>query len=212
MTRCDPRRRWLADSAVGGDSERGAHAVGALGEPGGIPGRVDRADAAPGLRGVLHATRAAVQAVVDVGVLPDFVVSLKARLDVAGALQHARVGGHDGILARRDIVRPVNAEKARARGHEPKGRGGHGGQGQRAEHEPRDESSGNVTTLGSIDAFEQRRALVRGVRGHRRSSGPGVHVEQHERSGRATGAARLCLCSSSTGADLRTTRSAEDDR
>jgi hypothetical protein len=102
----------------------------------------------PVCRGVLHATRAAVQAVVDVGVLPDFVVSLEARLDVAGALQHARVGGHDGILARRDIVRPVNAEKARARGHDPKGRGGHGGQGQRAEHEPRDESSGKVTTLG----------------------------------------------------------------
>ena len=177
MTRFDPRRRGLADGAHGGDSERGAHAVGALGEPGGIAGRVDRADAASGLRGVRHASRAAVQAVVDVGVLPDFVVSLEARLDVARALQHARVGGHDGILARRDIVRPVDAEKARARGHEPKGRGGHGGQGQRAEHEPRYDSSGNVTSLGWLDAFKQRRALVRGALGHRRSSGPGVHVE-----------------------------------
>ena len=199
--RAPPFRRRLADGAVRGDAERSAHAVGALGEPRRISRRVDRTDAAPGRPGVLHASRAPVEAVVDVGVLPDRVVALEAGLDVARALRHARVGGHDGILARPDRVRPVDAEKPRARGHGPDGRGGHGGQGQRTEHEARGHSSGNETTIGGSDALKQRRAFVRGARRDRGSSGPRAHIESHERSGRAGGTSRLGKCAASIGAE-----------
>ena len=168
------RRGRFAHGALVGVAERRAHAFGAQGKPCRGAGFVYRAQTATGHVGVNHASRAAVQAVVHVRVLPDVVVAHRADLGVARVLQRAGVGGDDGVLARsRPGVRPVDAEAIGV--HRPRRHRGDRDDRGDAEHNTRDGNCSGKVTARRLFAVEQRRALVNGARAHRGAGGPGVH-------------------------------------